>query len=376
MFILSVVARINESQSTRARVAVGAMLTTLTAGGVMGVAMHKDVKLDVDGQVREVSTMALSVDSVLRSQGLTPVDGDQISAALDSGVSDGQTITVNRVKTVTLDVDGLRKNVKTTANEVTDLLDHHGLQGSVDATNFASVDPIPVSGAVVDVVTPKRVKLTDGVVTWRPTVAAKTVGDLLAATGKPLSGEDKVVPAANTPVTENMKIVVTRIRTEEATVNERIAPPEITKEDPTLVRDRRVVLNPGKPGQQEVKYELTWVNGKVVKRSKLDASVLAPPKPATVKIGTKAGAPFVAAGSVWDSLAQCESTGNWAINTGNGFYGGIQFDQNTWDRWGGQEFAPRADLATREEQIAIASKTQAAQGWGAWPSCSSSLGLR
>ena len=59
-----------------------------------------------------------------------------------------------------------------------------------------------------------------------------------------------------------------------------------------------------------------------------------------------------------------------AINTGNGFYGGVQFDQNTWDRWGGQEYAPRADLATREEQIAIAEKTLAAQGWGAWPACS------
>lgn len=351
------------------------MLTTLTAGGVMGVVMHKDVKLNVDGQVRDVSTMALSVDSVLRSQGLTPADGDQVSAPLDSGVSDGQTITVNRVKSVTLDVDGLRKDVKTTANKVNDLLDQHGLETGASDANFPSATAIPVSGGVVDVVTPKRVKLTDGTVTWRPTLAAKTVGDLLAATGKPLSGEDKVVPAANTPVTENMKIVVTRIRTEQATVNERIAPPEITKTDPTLVRDRRVVLNPGKPGEQKVKYELTWVNGKVVKRSKLDANVLAPPKPATVKIGTKEGAPYVPVG-VWDSLAQCESTGNWAINSGNGFYGGIQFDQNTWDRWGGQEFAPRPDLATREEQIAIATKTQSAQGWGAWPSCSSSLGLR
>ena len=79
---------------------------------------------------------------------------------------------------------------------------------------------------------------------------------------------------------------------------------------------------------------------------------------------------------VWDRLAQCESSGNWAINTGNGFYGGVQFDQNTWERQGGLRYAPRADLATREEQIAIAEVTRARQGWGAWPVCSGRIGAR
>ncbi|MGK2319988.1 resuscitation-promoting factor [Gordonia rhizosphera] len=376
MYTLSVLARINNSQSIRARVAVGAVLTTLTAGGVMGVVMQKDVKLDIDGQVRQVSTMAMSVDSVLRSQGIQPVAGDHISPALDAGVSDGQTITVNRLKTVTLDVDGERREVTTTATSLDQLLRDRGLRGSVSEANFVLGEALPVSGAEVDVTMPKKVTVTDGVVTYRPTVAAATVGDLLAATGKPLSGEDKVVPAANTPVTANMKIKVTRIRTMDTTVTEHIAPPEITHDDPTLVRDRKVVLKPGKPGSEEVTYTLTMVNGKVVKRDKIDSKVLTEPVASTVRIGTKPGAPFVPAGSVWDALAQCEATGNWAINTGNGFYGGVQFDQNTWDRWGGQDYAPRPDLASREEQIAIAKKTQAAQGWGAWPSCSSRLGLR
>src|SRR6476661_58542 len=70
--------------------------------------------------------------------------------------------------------------------------------------------------------------------------------------------------------------------------------------------------------------------------------------------------------SVWDSVAQCESTNNWSINTGNGYYGGLQFAQSTWDAYGGQQYAARADLATREEQIAVAEKTLAGQGWGAW----------
>lgn len=83
----------------------------------------------------------------------------------------------------------------------------------------------------------------------------------------------------------------------------------------------------------------------------------------------------VSGGSVWDSLAACESGGNWAINTGNGFYGGIQFDYGTWLGNGGGAYAPTANLATREQQIAIASKVQSARGWSPWPACSAKLGL-
>jgi len=79
--------------------------------------------------------------------------------------------------------------------------------------------------------------------------------------------------------------------------------------------------------------------------------------------------------SDWDRLAQCESGGNWAINTGNGYQGGLQFSPSTWAAYGGTQFAPTANLATREQQIAIAEKTLAGQGWGAWPACSRKLGL-
>ncbi|MDP5227304.1 MULTISPECIES: transglycosylase family protein [Arthrobacter] len=77
-------------------------------------------------------------------------------------------------------------------------------------------------------------------------------------------------------------------------------------------------------------------------------------------------------GSTWDALAQCESGGNWSINTGNGYYGGLQFDQSTWQAYGGTGSAAQASKA---QQIAVAEKVQASQGWGAWPSCSAQLGL-
>jgi nucleoid-associated protein YgaU len=79
-----------------------------------------------------------------------------------------------------------------------------------------------------------------------------------------------------------------------------------------------------------------------------------------------AGSASAAPDSTWDAVANCESTNNWSINTGNGYYGGLQFSQSTWDAYGGQDYAARADLASRDQQIAVAESTLAGQGWGAW----------
>ena len=81
------------------------------------------------------------------------------------------------------------------------------------------------------------------------------------------------------------------------------------------------------------------------------------------------------ASTVWDAVAQCESGGNWSINTGNGYYGGLQFSASTWKAFGGHQYASNAHLATKAQQIAIAQKTLAVQGPGAWPTCSKKAGL-
>jgi hypothetical protein len=103
----------------------------------------------------------------------------------------------------------------------------------------------------------------------------------------------------------------------------------------------------------------------------------------TALAGAVVGAPLVTAGtaqaapdSIWDRVAECESGGNWAIDTGNGFQGGLQFTASTWRSFGGTKFAPSAHKASREEQIAVAEKVLAGQGWGAWPVCSKKAGAR
>jgi LysM repeat protein len=112
----------------------------------------------------------------------------------------------------------------------------------------------------------------------------------------------------------------------------------------------------------------------------------APTQPAKIVARSTAGATALALPIVgmttahaatdeqWDNVAQCESGGNWHINTGNGYYGGLQFSQSTWSGYGGRAYAARADLASRGEQITIAEKVLHAQGWGAWPVCSKYAG--
>ena len=79
--------------------------------------------------------------------------------------------------------------------------------------------------------------------------------------------------------------------------------------------------------------------------------------------------------STWNRVAECESSGNWSINTGNGYYGGLQFSQSTWEAYGGRAYASRADLASRAQQILVAEKVLAGQGPGAWPVCGARAGL-
>jgi len=119
----------------------------------------------------------------------------------------------------------------------------------------------------------------------------------------------------------------------------------------------------------------------------MDLSTNISRKTRVVGIGVAAAAALAAAGvatasdahaasvSTWDRVAACESGGNWAINTGNGFYGGLQFTHSTWIAYGGGAYASNANLASKSAQITIAEKVLASQGPGAWPVCSVRAGL-
>jgi hypothetical protein len=103
---------------------------------------------------------------------------------------------------------------------------------------------------------------------------------------------------------------------------------------------------------------------------------LPPPEPPPPPVTPPRPPASPAAESVWDRLAQCESSGDWAIDTGNGYHGGLQFDAGTWRAYGGTEFAPSAHRATREQQITVAARVRDDRGgYGSWPACARKLDL-
>ncbi|WP_298075475.1 resuscitation-promoting factor [uncultured Corynebacterium sp.] len=383
--------RINNTSSTPLRIATGGMLATLVVGGGVAVAGQKSVTLDVNGDIIQASTMSGDVEGALKSAGVEIDNRAMVTPALDEAISDNSKITVRSARTVALTIDGKQEKIDTTALTVGSLLDQIGRSDAVSELSQARNQEIPLDGMELEIVTPKKFTLNDGGKDGRMSLPARTVGEIFEMRGTPLGKDDKVTPAANTPLKEGMHVEVTRIANREETKIEEIPAPERVKEDPNMPEGEEKVVEKGAPGKARVVATVRTVNGEEVSREEKSSKEITAPKERVIIRGTKkadkdegkdkgsntgAAAPAVANGSVWDQLAQCEAGGDWSINTGNGFSGGLQFTPSTWAAFGGTEYAPAAHMATREQQIAVAERVQAGQGWGAWPACTSKMGLR
>jgi uncharacterized protein YabE (DUF348 family) len=373
---LTTLTKLHQSQSMMLRILVAALLVVLAFAGFYAVAAHKTVTLSIDGAPMTVTTMKSRVIDVVRENGFEVDDRDDLYPAADQQVEDSETITLRRSRPLQISLDGRdSKQVWTTASTVDEALSQLAMTDTAPAAASRGTR-LPLNGMALPVVSAKTVQINDGGVVRTVHLAAPDVAGLLAAAGAPLEQSDQVVPAASSPVIAGMQIQVTRIRLAKVTERLPLQPPAQRIDDPTMNMSRQVVQDPGTPGVQDVTFAVASVNGVVTGRLPVANVVLTPARDAVLRVGAKPGTevPPVSNGVIWDALARCESNGNWAINTGNGFFGGVQFDQNTWERQGGLRYAPRADLATREEQIAIADVTRARQGWGAWPVCSGRTG--
>ncbi|MDT4938322.1 MAG: resuscitation-promoting factor RpfB, partial [Pseudonocardiales bacterium] len=198
-----------------------------------------------------------------------------------------------------------------------------------------------------------------------------TVGALLKSLAIKVGTHDRVIPSVHAHLKTGLHIAVQRVTTKQVTVRESVAFSVTRQSDSTMYQDETTVITPGVAGSADVTYKQVFYDGKLNHRKVITRKLLTAPKAQVEKVGTKARpVPAVStSGLNWDAVASCESGGNWSINTGNGFYGGLQFDYSTWLNAGGGAYAPRADLATREEQIAIATKIYAARGSSPWPVC-------
>ena len=374
--------RLNGSTSVPLRMATGSMLATLLVGGGLAVVNKKDVTIDVNGQQMDLVTMSNSVEGALKQAGIKIGPDDLIVPSPSERLTRTESIKVRSAKSVAVVVDGQEKTIKSTALTVDELVSEIGSEiGGVNEGDLLSKGRdtvIPADGMKLDITRPKVVSINDGGDVTYTQMAASNVGDLLRRRNINLNPEDVVTPSITSPVKAGMDVRIDRVRTDQVRETVPFEAPANYKDDATAFEGDEVVEEAGTPGSKEVKRSIRLVNGKEESNTVISEKEVTPAKPATIKRGTKAksSAPSVANGSVWDSLAQCEAGGNWAINTGNGFSGGLQFTPSTWLAYGGGQYAPQAHLATREQQIAVASKVQAGQGWGAWPACTAKLGLR
>jgi uncharacterized protein YabE (DUF348 family) len=362
------------------RAVVVAMLVSLVAGTATAVAADKTVVVTVEGRDRVVHTFAADVAGALASAGIAVTPQDRVEPAPGTELADGDHVIFARARPLTLVEGSSERRIWTTAASVDEALRGVGVDAEPIQMSTAPNTAIPPGGLAVELRIPRALSFVDG--TGAPeavTTMAGTVGALLTERGVTLGVDDVSVPSGDTPLTDGMTVQVVRNGVGEVVEVRRTDPPVEEVEDPELPRGQRQVVDPGAPGEQTAVMRVHVQNGQEVRREQIRAGASTPPRPRIVKVGTndeQPPAPVISDGGTWDRLAQCEAGGNWAINTGNGYYGGVQFDASTWRAYGGTRYAPLPHQASREEQIAVATKVRDDRGgYGAWPACARKLGL-
>lgn len=342
----------------------------LTGTGVAVAQAHKTITLDVDGQVREISTFAGSVAGVLEAEEISLENHDALTPLGPTALSDGDTIVVRHAHQVTVLTDGEQTTAWTTAlsaDEALQVLAARGDDVRLVATRSAGRAELPLRLSAAGEVS----VVADGVAR---TVAGSTdLAEVLESAGVELTALDRVhVRTAGAGV----EVVVQRVVVAEQSVVSEIAFETVTEQTGDLYRDQKRTVTSGVPGERTQVFEVTTVDGVETARELISDTVTAEPVTAVVEVGTKAR-PVVAAtpvsGDVWAALARCESGGNPTIVSSNGLYYGLyQFSLGTWRSVGGSGLPTDASAA---EQTARAQALQARSGWGQWPHCAAKLGL-
>ncbi len=342
-------------------IALNLAIVLLVAGGTAAYgAFSKTITVTIDGQTSTVRTFGDNVSDVLAAKKITITGGDKLSPAPSATVEDGDSIAVSYAKPVTLAVDGTVTKHTVFERTVGEALDEFGVTPAAGAyvSDKRSAE-LSRKGSQIVVSTEKSLTVTADGKSSTVTTTAPTVAKVLEAANVTLDKDDEVNPGKAAFVKPDQKLKVVRIekvtKTEEVSVK---FPVEVRK-DPKAYRGEVDVVKAGKKGKSREKVTLVMADGKLRDRVVLTSEVLVKPVGQVESHGTSTTPPD----SVWDKIAKCESGGNWSINTGNGYYGGLQFSAATWRSVGGPKL-PHQN--SREVQIKYAKILQARSGWGQW----------
>jgi resuscitation-promoting factor RpfB len=368
------------SKSKIALAGAAAVAAAAVVGTTVGYAsMGKEVTLNVDGKVDHVTATGDTVGDVLQDQGISLSSHDRVAPSIDASVNDGTTIAVRYGKPLKLDVDGDTTTYWVTATDVRGALSEINRSFDRARLSVSRGAGITRDGLRITVATPHRLTfVVGGHRAVHKTVPAYTVAQALHAMHLELGRDDVVRPGLKHELQPGDRIVLDRVRVVRKHFSAEAVPfTTVTRDDSSMTQGESTVVRSGREGLRDVTYRIVFRNGHLVARRVLSQHVVREPVARVERVGTKPVAPaatnFASGGTVWDRLAQCESGGNWATNTGNGYYGGLQFSVGTWRAYGGSGLPSSASRAT---QIAIATKVRnASGGYGAWPACSQALGL-
>jgi resuscitation-promoting factor RpfB len=372
---------------------VAAGATTLAlAGTTFGYAnLNKSVTLSVDGQTSQVSTSADTVGALLKSKEIEVTSHDVVAPNLDAKVEEGTRIAVKFGREVTFTIDGTKQTVWTTAITVDEALSALAIDLAGAQLSTSRSSSIGRQGLGIIIATEKTVVIIDAGKKRTVTTTGQTLADALAAAKITVDRNDRLSASPNTRLMDGSKFTFIRVDVKSKTKKFKVDFDTTRKKTSTLNKGVTKVDTPGVSGVRAVTYRLVWHDGEIVRRTRIKSKLIKKPVTEVILVGTKtptversrssgsssstssSSTSSTPSGSVWDKLAECESGGNWSINTGNGYYGGLQFSLSTWRAYGGSGYPHQA---SRDEQIRIAKKLQADAGWGAWPACSSKLGLR
>jgi len=337
-----------------------AIVLVLAGGTAAYGALSQTVTLTVDGKSDTIRTFGGTVADVLDDHGVQVRAGDQINLKPSRDISDGDTIDVAYAKPVTLTVDGVASQQVVFDKTVGQALDSLGVAQADGAFVSAKKSvALPRTGMQLVVSTPKTVKVIADGETKTLTTTRPTVGEVLDEAGVTLDADDEIQPGADAFVAPDTKLRVVRIEKVEKTETVKVKHEVEVREDPEALMGETAVVKEGKNGKSRQQVTLVYADGKLRERVVVASDPVSEPVTEVVSRGTSRTPPD----SVWDKIARCESGGNWSINTGNGYYGGLQFSAATWKSVGGPGL-PHQN--SREVQIKYAKILQARSGWGQW----------
>ncbi|MDZ5622130.1 transglycosylase family protein [Nocardioides bizhenqiangii] len=365
-------------RSRVALIATIAVVVLAVSGATFGYrAMTTPVTLSVDGEERQVRASGDTVGDVLEDEGIELTSHDVVQPDVDEEISDGTRIAVRFGREVELTVDGKTDTHWVTATDVDGALSQIGALYRGARLSASRGTTIDRGGLELEVVTPKTLKVElAGKKPKKVSVPAMTVNDALRALDVKLDKRDLVFPKRDAKIEDGDRVRWVDIEVKTKRVKgESFSAETITREDSSSPEGTETVVRSGEAGMRNVVYKIRYRNGDEVKRTVVSTKVTDEPVAEIVEVGTQevVTSNYAGGSSVWDALAQCESGGNWAINTGNGYYGGLQFNLGTWQAYGGSGY-PHQN--SREAQIAVAERLRAATGgYGSWPHCSAQLGL-